>query len=140
MNVLVTTIVCMASDRSLSFTEGGNKDGAFRSVFDLFFIEFMDGRCVKPVPLSDCEQELAQKIKGYQEQIASLNSKCKMVSVKAKHATMLLTVTDVEGLPVGLDHLDEDRAQKAPSVTVTEQEPHQRWINPSLFQTSSIVG
>jgi len=91
-------------------------------------------------------QELAQKIKGYQEQIASLNSKCKMVSVKAKHATMLLTVSDVEGLPVGLDHLDhlenlehlerldhlehlehlddlddldDDRAKKAPAVTVT---------------------
>ena len=69
---------------------------------------------------SVCEQELAQKIKGYQEQIASLNSKCKMVSVKAKHATMLLTVSDVEGLPVGLD-LDQERAQKAPAVAVTER-------------------
>ena len=37
-------------------------------------------------------------IKGYQEQIASLNSKCKMLTMKAKHATMLLTVTEVEGL------------------------------------------
>lgn len=43
-------------------------------------------------------QELAQKIKGYQEQIASLNSKCKMLTMKAKNATMLLTVTEVEGL------------------------------------------
>lgn len=42
-------------------------------------------------------KELAQKIKGYQEQIASLNSKCKMLAVKAKHATMLLTVSDIEG-------------------------------------------
>ncbi|KAG7263982.1 hypothetical protein CRUP_026783 [Coryphaenoides rupestris] len=112
--------------------------------------------CVAPPPLLPYPQEsvvqyeqyeqeeLAQKIKGYQEQIASLNSKCKMVSVKAKHATMLLTVSDVEGLPVGLDHLDhlenlehlerldhlehlehlddlddldEDRAKKAPAVT-----------------------
>lgn len=43
-------------------------------------------------------QELARKIKGYQEQIASLNSKCKMLTMKARHATMLLTVTEVEGL------------------------------------------
>ena len=48
-------------------------------------------------------QELAQKIKGYQEQIASLNSKCKMLTMKAKNATMLLTVTEVEGLPEDLD-------------------------------------
>ena len=50
-------------------------------------------------------QELAQKIKGYQEQIASLNSKCKMLTVKAKHATMLLTVTEVEGLAEGTEDL-----------------------------------
>ena len=94
----------------------------------------MDGRRVKPILLlCGCEQELAQKIKGYQEQIAALNSKCKMVSVKAKHATMLLTVTDVEGLPVGLDHLDEERAQKAPAVTVTQREMHNCWIIPLLF-------
>lgn len=48
-------------------------------------------------------QELAQKIKGYQEQIASLNSKCKMLTMKAKNATMLLTVTEVEGLGEDLD-------------------------------------
>lgn len=51
-------------------------------------------------------QELAQKIKGYQEQIASLNSKCKMLTMKAKHATMLLTVTEVEGLAEGTEDLD----------------------------------
>ncbi|XP_045400548.1 nesprin-1 isoform X2 [Lemur catta] len=51
-------------------------------------------------------QELAQKIKGYQEQIASLNSKCKMLTMKAKHATMLLTVTEVEGLAGGTEDLD----------------------------------
>lgn len=51
-------------------------------------------------------QELAQKIKGYQEQIASLNSKCKMLTVKAKHATMLLTVTDVDRLAEGMENLD----------------------------------
>lgn len=53
-------------------------------------------------------QELAQKIKGYQEQIASLNSKCKMLTMKAKHATMLLTVTEVEGLSEGMEELDSD--------------------------------
>ncbi|XP_059684163.1 nesprin-1-like [Gavia stellata] len=55
-----------------------------------------------------CHEELAQKIKGYQEQIASLNSKCKMLTMKAKHATMLLTVTEVEGLSEGMEELDSD--------------------------------
>lgn len=53
-------------------------------------------------------QELAQKIKGYQEQIASLNSKCKMLTMKAKHATMLLTVTEVEGLAEGTEDVDPE--------------------------------
>ncbi|RXM34120.1 Nesprin-1 [Acipenser ruthenus] len=53
-------------------------------------------------------EALAQKIKGYQEQIASLNSKCKMLTMKAKHATMLLTVTEVEGLSEGLDEFDAE--------------------------------
>ncbi|NXT73431.1 SYNE1 protein, partial [Zapornia atra] len=53
-------------------------------------------------------EELAQKIKGYQEQIATLNSKCKMLTMKAKHATMLLTVTEVEGLSEGMEELDSD--------------------------------
>ncbi|XP_077443053.1 nesprin-1 isoform X2 [Stigmatopora argus] len=43
-------------------------------------------------------EELAQKIRGYQEQIASLHSKCKMLTVKAKHATMLLTVSESDEL------------------------------------------
>lgn len=55
-----------------------------------------------------CSQELAKKIKGYQEQIASLNSKCKMLTMKAKHATMLLTVTEVEGLTEGMEELDAE--------------------------------
>lgn len=54
-------------------------------------------------------KELAQKIKGYQEQIASLNSKCKMLAVKAKHATMLLTVSDIEGQ----QEMDEERSKKS---------------------------
>ncbi|KAF1374585.1 hypothetical protein PFLUV_G00230620 [Perca fluviatilis] len=70
-----------------------------------------EAHCViqdRPIPTNNIQElqaqilhheELAQKIKGYQEQIASLNSKCKMLAVKAKHATMLLTVSDVEGLP-----------------------------------------
>ncbi|XP_013912844.1 PREDICTED: nesprin-1-like [Thamnophis sirtalis] len=53
-------------------------------------------------------QELAEKIKGYQEQIASLNSKCKMLTMKAKHATMLLTVTEVEGLSERMEELDSE--------------------------------
>ncbi|TSO25166.1 Nesprin-1 [Bagarius yarrelli] len=54
-------------------------------------------------------EELAQKIKGYQEQIASLNSKCKMLTVKAKHATMLLTIKDA-GLP------EKTQEQSQPSM------------------------
>ncbi|KAJ8270593.1 hypothetical protein GJAV_G00116870 [Gymnothorax javanicus] len=59
-------------------------------------------------------EELAQKIRGYQDQIASLNSKCKMLTMKAKHATMLLTVTEVEGLSEGLDELDAEVLPKNP--------------------------
>ncbi|XP_074043952.1 nesprin-1 isoform X5 [Macrotis lagotis] len=71
----------------------------------------------KPVATSNIQElqaqisrheELAQKIKGYQEQIASLNSKCKMLTMKAKHATMLLTVTEVEGLSEGTEDLDTE--------------------------------
>lgn len=61
-------------------------------------------------------QELAQKIKGYQEQIASLNSKCKMLTMKAKHATMLLTVTEVEGLSEGMEELDSEELPPAHSA------------------------
>uniref|UniRef100_A0A3B3QYU0 Uncharacterized protein n=1 Tax=Paramormyrops kingsleyae TaxID=1676925 RepID=A0A3B3QYU0_9TELE len=42
-------------------------------------------------------EELAQRIRGYQEQITSLNSKCKMLTMKAKHATMLLAVNETPG-------------------------------------------
>lgn len=67
-------------------------------------------------------KELAQKIKGYQEQIASLNSKCKMLAVKAKHATMLLTVSDVEGVPEGLQELDEEKSKKYAAKAVMVRE------------------
>lgn len=71
-------------------------------------------------------QELAQKIKGYQEQIASLNSKCKMLTMKAKHATMLLTVTEVEGLSEGMEELDSEEFLPAhsthPSVVMVSNE------------------
>lgn len=60
-------------------------------------------------------KELAQKIKGYQEQIASLNSKCKMLAVKAKHATMLLTVSDIEGQP----EMDEEKSKKYSAQATT---------------------
>lgn len=62
-------------------------------------------------------KELAQKIKGYQEQIASLNSKCKMLAVKAKHATMLLTVSDIEGQPV----MDEEKSKQYSAQTVRKR-------------------
>ncbi|XP_028460256.1 nesprin-1 isoform X2 [Perca flavescens] len=62
-------------------------------------------------------EELAQKIRGYQEQIASLHSKCKMLTVKAKHATMLLTVNEVEGLSDGMDELSDEELPS--SVTTT---------------------
>lgn len=67
-------------------------------------------------------KELAQKIKGYQEQIASLNSKCKMLAVKAKHATMLLTVSDVEGVPEGLQELDVETSKKYAAKAVMVRE------------------
>ncbi|XP_060687754.1 nesprin-1-like isoform X2 [Hemiscyllium ocellatum] len=69
----------------------------------------------KPVSTSNIQQlqaqisrheAFAQKIKDYQEQIAALNTKCKMLTMKAKHATMLLTVTEVEGLSEGMEELD----------------------------------
>ncbi|MCJ8743979.1 hypothetical protein PDJAM_G00100910, partial [Pangasius djambal] len=62
-------------------------------------------------------QELAQKIKGYQEQIAALNSKCKMLTVKAKHATMLLTVSEVGGLSDGLEELEDEEEEMAKHPT-----------------------
>ncbi|XP_037550764.1 nesprin-1 [Nematolebias whitei] len=82
----------------------------------------------RPIPSSNIQElqaqilhheELAQRIKGYQEQIASLNSKCKMLAVKAKHATMLLTVSDVEGLPEGLDEMDREKSKKSSAQFVT---------------------
>uniref|UniRef100_A0A1A8H4I9 Spectrin repeat containing, nuclear envelope 1b n=1 Tax=Nothobranchius korthausae TaxID=1143690 RepID=A0A1A8H4I9_9TELE len=88
----------------------------------------------RPIPTNNIQElqaqilhheELAQKIKGYQEQIASLNSKCKMLAVKAKHATMLLTVSDVEGLPEELEDMDGDKSKKSSqSVTMTAGRCH----------------
>ncbi|XP_073712130.1 nesprin-1 isoform X2 [Misgurnus anguillicaudatus] len=63
-------------------------------------------------------EELAQKIKGYQAQISALNSKCKMLTVKAKHATMLLMVSEVDGLSDGLEELEDEEEEmpKHPST------------------------
>lgn len=73
------------------------------------------------------KQELAQKIKGYQEQIASLNSKCKMLTVKAKHATTLLTVSDAEGLTESLEELDGDAIKrKSQSQVLVRTSEHGR--------------
>ncbi|XP_031437145.1 nesprin-1-like [Clupea harengus] len=61
-------------------------------------------------------EELAQKTQGYQEQIWALNSKCRMLRAKAKHATMLLSVPEVPGgLSDGLDELgpvEEDEEEE----------------------------
>lgn len=48
-----------------------------------------------------------------------------MLAVKAKHATMLLTVSDVEGLPEELEDLDEEKSRKfsGQSVVVREYYP-----------------
>ncbi|KAG5277589.1 hypothetical protein AALO_G00119350 [Alosa alosa] len=53
-------------------------------------------------------EELAQRMQGYQEQISALNSKCRMLTVKAKHATMLLTVSEADGISDGLEELDPE--------------------------------
>lgn len=63
-------------------------------------------------------QELAQKIKGYQEQIAALNSKCKMLT---RNATMLLTVTEVEGLAEDLDRELLPATSAHPSVVMVSK-------------------
>ncbi|XP_029114386.1 nesprin-1 isoform X5 [Scleropages formosus] len=62
-------------------------------------------------------EELAQKIKGYQEQITSLNSKCKMLTMKAKHAAMLLTVH--EGLVDTMDEVDAEILSKGSAATAS---------------------
>lgn len=41
-----------------------------------------------------------------------------MLAVKAKHATMLLTVSDVEGLPEGLQEIDEEKSKKSSAQSV----------------------
>lgn len=77
-------------------------------------------------------QELAQKIKGYQEQIASLNSKCKMLTMKAKNATMLLTVTGVEGLAGDLDRELLPATSAHPSVVMVSKGQGQVCRRPAL--------
>lgn len=41
-----------------------------------------------------------------------------MLAVKAKHATMLLTVSDVEGLPEGLQDMDVEKSKKSSAQAV----------------------
>lgn len=40
-----------------------------------------------------------------------MNSKCKMLTLKAKHATMLLTVSEVDGLSDGLEELEDEEEE-----------------------------
>ncbi|XP_056332551.1 nesprin-1-like isoform X4 [Danio aesculapii] len=91
-------------------------------------------------------EELAQKIKGYQEQIASLNSKCKMLTVKAKHATTLLTVSEAEGLTESLEELDGELIQRKSQSQVSmsmgrsslTRAPVQELYNPALESVASL--
>ncbi|KAG1946578.1 nesprin-1 [Pimephales promelas] len=91
-------------------------------------------------------EELAHKIKGYQEQIASLNSKCKMLTVKAKHATTLLTVSDAEGLTESLEELDGDAIKRKTQSQVSmsmgratlTRAPLQELYNPTLESVASL--
>lgn len=86
---------------------------------------------------------MAQKIRGYQEQIALLHSKCKMLTVKAKHATMLLTVSEVEGLSDGMDELSDEELPSAgptskqlpahPSVVMVSGKTFS-WTHPESLQ------
>lgn len=45
-----------------------------------------------------------------------------MLAVKAKHATMLLTVSDVEGLPEGLQEMDGEKSKKSSAQAVMVRE------------------
>ncbi|XP_068610253.1 nesprin-1 [Brachionichthys hirsutus] len=74
-------------------------------------------------------EELAQKIRGYQEQIASLHSKCEMLTVKAKHATMLLPVSEVDGM-------DELSDEELPSSVPTAA-PKQLSTDPSVVMMTA---
>lgn len=47
-----------------------------------------------------------------------------MLAVKAKHATMLLTVTDVEGLPEDLQEMDGEKSKKSAAQAVVVREHH----------------
>lgn len=47
-----------------------------------------------------------------------------MLAVKAKHATMLLTVTDVEGLPEDLQEMDGEKSKKSAAQAVVVREYH----------------
>lgn len=47
-----------------------------------------------------------------------------MLAVKAKHATMLLTVSDVEGLPEGLQDMDMDKSKKSSAQAVMVIKPN----------------
>lgn len=52
-----------------------------------------------------------------------------MLAVKAKHATMLLTVSDVEGLPEGLHDMDGEKSKKSSAQAVMVREPHLPHMN-----------
>lgn len=64
-----------------------------------------------------------------------------MLAVKAKHATMLLTVSDVEGLPEGLQEMDEEKSKKSSAQAVMVRKhnvPHNIVILTKLFALLSL--
>ncbi|XP_073726049.1 nesprin-1 isoform X5 [Misgurnus anguillicaudatus] len=80
-------------------------------------------------------EDLVQKIKSYQEQIASLNSKCKMLTVKAKHATTLLTVSDAERV----EEPDGDAAKRKQSQDLMSSARCQSLLSPVTEESSEEV-
>ncbi|XP_076129249.1 nesprin-1 [Alosa pseudoharengus] len=69
-------------------------------------------------------EELAQRMQSYQQQISALNSKCRMLTVKAKHATMLLTVSEAGGLSDGLEELDPEDEEEEEEEEEEEMARH----------------
>lgn len=56
-----------------------------------------------------------------------------MLTVKAKHATMLLTVSEVEGLSDGMEELSDEELPSAVATIAAKQLPH---THPSVVMVS----
>lgn len=62
-----------------------------------------------------------------------------MLAVKAKHATMLLTVTDVEVLPEGLQEMEAEKTKKSSAQAVMVRERHAASDNADNLSTHAAV-